>query len=85
MRFGYPRVADRHKRPYSGKENPLGKDKKVAGDTRQGSRSAAGSDWTDHKAKIRSIWLIRPLHSLRSATFGHAMAGLIRGGQEVFQ
>jgi hypothetical protein len=34
MRFGCPRVAARRKRAYLGKENPFGKDKDVAGDTR---------------------------------------------------
>jgi hypothetical protein len=42
MRFGCPRVAARRKRAYLGKENPFGKDKDVAGDTRQGWRSADG-------------------------------------------
>ena len=55
MRFDCPRVAARRKRAYLGKENPFGKDKDVAGDIRQGSRSAAGSDWADHKAEIRPI------------------------------
>gem|GEM_PF-4939035 len=72
MRFGCPRVAARRKRAYSGKENPFGKDKDVACDTRQGPRSAAGSDWTDHKAEIRSI---RPLHRLRLMTTGREMTG----------
>lgn len=80
MRFGCPRVAVRHRRAYLGKENPFRKDKDVAGDIRQGPRSAAGSDWTDHKAEIRPISLIRPLHQLRLTTFGHEMAGLLRGG-----
>jgi hypothetical protein len=34
MRFGCQRVAARRKRAYLGKENPFGKDKDVAGDTR---------------------------------------------------
>jgi hypothetical protein len=55
MRSDCPRVAARHKRAYLAKENPFGKDKDVADDTRQWSRSAAGSDWTDLKAKIRPI------------------------------
>jgi len=38
-----------------GKENPFVNHKDVAGDTRQGSHSAAGSDWADHKAEIRPI------------------------------
>ena len=29
--------------------------KYVADDTRQGARSAAGSNWTDHKAEVRPI------------------------------
>ncbi len=50
MRFDCPRVAVHHNRAYLGKENSFEKHKDVAGDTRQVSRSAAGSDWADHKA-----------------------------------
>ena len=84
MRFGCPRVAARHKRAYLGKENPFAEHKDVAGDTRQGSRSAAGSDWMDHKAEHRSILLIRPLHPLRLTTFGREIAGLLWSGQGGF-
>ncbi len=42
MRFDCPRVAARRKHAYLGKENPFGKDKAIAGDTRQWSRSAGG-------------------------------------------
>ena len=42
MRSDCPRVAARRKRAYLGKENPFGKDKDVADDTRQGWRSADG-------------------------------------------
>ena len=55
MRFGCPRAAARRKSAYLGKENPFVNHKDVAGATRQGSRSAAGSDWTDHKAEVRPI------------------------------
>jgi hypothetical protein len=55
IRFDCPSVAARRKRAYLGKENPLVNHKEVADDTRQGSRSAAGSDWLDHKAEIRPI------------------------------
>jgi hypothetical protein len=55
MRFGCPRVAARHKRAYLDKENSFAEHKNVAGDTRQGWCSAAGSDWANHKAEVRSI------------------------------
>jgi hypothetical protein len=55
MRFDCPRVAARRKRAYLGKENPFVNHKDIAGDTRQESRSAAGSDWADHKPQIRPI------------------------------
>ena len=42
MRFDCPRVAARRKRAYLGKENPFVSHKRVAGDTRQGWRSADG-------------------------------------------
>ena len=42
MRFDCPRVAAHRTRAYLGKENPFGKDKDVAGDTRQGPRTADG-------------------------------------------
>ena len=82
MRFGCPRVAARRKRAYLGKENPFGKHKDVACDTRQGWRSGAASDCTDHKAEIRSI---RPLHQLRLTTTGRDMTGCFGVVRMVFQ
>ena len=61
MRFDCPRVVARRKRAYLVKENSFEKHKDVAGETRQVSRSAAGSDWVDHKAVIRPISPVRLL------------------------
>ena len=55
MRFGCPRVVAGRKRAYLGKKNPFVNHKDVVGDTRQGSRSAGGSDRADHQAEIRPI------------------------------
>jgi len=84
MRFGYPRAAASHKRAYLTKENPFVNHKEVAGDTRQGSRSAAGSDGADHRAEIQSMPQVEPPHQLRLTTTGREIAGLVRGGQGGF-
>ena len=41
----------------------------------------AGSDWTDHKAEIRPISLIKPLYQTRLTASAREIAGLLRGGQ----
>jgi len=64
---------------YLDMENPFVNHKDVAGDTRQGWRSADGSNGTDHKAEGQSIWPIRPLHPLRLTIPGHETAGLMPG------
>jgi hypothetical protein len=79
MRFGYPSAAARHQRSYLTKENQFVNQQEVAGDTRQGSRSAAGSDGADHRAEIQSM-SERP-HQLRLTTTGREIARLVRGGQ----
>jgi len=84
MRFGYPRAAARHKRAYLTKENPFVNHKEVAGDIRQGSRSAAGSDGANHRAEIQSMSQVEPPHQLRLTTTGREIAGLVRGGQGSF-
>ena len=43
----------------------------------------AGSDWTDHKAEIRPISLIKPLYQTRLTASALEIAGLLRGGQGV--
>lgn len=78
IRFGYPRAATRHKRAYLTKENPFMSHKEVAGDARQGSRSAAGSDGADHRAEIQSMPQVEPPHLLRLSTSGREIAELTR-------
>lgn len=87
MRFGCPRVAARRKRPCLAKGRPFDNHKDVASDTRQGMRSATGSDWANHKAEVQFIWPVSPLHQLRLTTTGRKMAkvaGLMRDGQGGF-
>lgn len=64
------------------KENPFLNHQEVTGDTRQGSRSAAGSDGAGHRAEIQSM--SEPPHQLRLTATGHEISGLVRGGQGSF-
>ena len=82
MRFGYPSAAAHHQRAYLTKENPFVNHQEVAGDTRQGSRLAAGSDGADHRAEIQSM--SEPRHQLRLTITGREIAGWVRGGQGGF-
>ncbi|MGD9984026.1 MAG: hypothetical protein AB7S51_07690 [Porticoccaceae bacterium] len=56
----------------------------TARDTRQGARSAVGSDGADHRAEIQSMSQVEPPHQLRLTTTGREIAGLVRGGQGSF-
>lgn len=79
-RSGYPRVAARHKRACSSKENPFVNHKAVADDIGQGLRSAASWYWSGHRTQIRPISPLGPPHLLRLTTLGREMARLLWGG-----